>query len=139
MREKVTRQSPQATTFEEKGEPKWVRTEAPLLTSLTPYHLAKPAYCLLLFVTFGFYSSQFGVHTWHCRSHSSISRQSLISRCTSASEALIWAQQSRTLHPFSQLWLMEMVSSWQQEDNNNNNNVHLSRAHQRPERSHNTY
>ena len=23
--------------FEEKGEPKWIRTEVPLLTSLTPY------------------------------------------------------------------------------------------------------
>ena len=36
-RDKVTRQCPQTTTFEEKGEPKRVRTEAPLLTSLTPY------------------------------------------------------------------------------------------------------
>ena len=26
------------TTFEEKGEPKRIRTEAPPLTSLTPYH-----------------------------------------------------------------------------------------------------
>ena len=24
--------------FEEKGEPKWIRTEVPLLTSLKPYH-----------------------------------------------------------------------------------------------------
>ena len=29
---------PQTTTFEEKGEPKQIRTEVPLLTSLTPYH-----------------------------------------------------------------------------------------------------
>ena len=35
---KVTRHCPQTTTFEaEKGEPKRIRTEAPLLTSLTPY------------------------------------------------------------------------------------------------------
>ena len=32
MRDKVTRQSPQTTTFEEKGEPKRIRTEVPPLT-----------------------------------------------------------------------------------------------------------
>ena len=32
------------TTFEEKGEPKRIRTEVPLLTSLTPYRWAKPAH-----------------------------------------------------------------------------------------------
>ena len=37
VRDKVTRQSPQTTTFEEKGEPKRIRTEVPLFTSLTPY------------------------------------------------------------------------------------------------------
>ena len=37
VRDKVTRQCPQTTTFEEKGEPKWIRTEVLLLTSLTPY------------------------------------------------------------------------------------------------------
>ena len=37
VRYKVTRQCPQTTTFEEKGEPKRIRTEVPLLTSLTPY------------------------------------------------------------------------------------------------------
>ena len=37
VRDKVTRQYPQTTTFEEKGEPKRVRTEVPLLTSPTPY------------------------------------------------------------------------------------------------------
>ena len=37
VRGKVTRQCPQTTTFEEKGEPKQIRTEVPLLTSLTPY------------------------------------------------------------------------------------------------------
>ena len=37
-RDKVTRQCPQTTTFEEKEEPKQIRTEVPLLTSLTPYH-----------------------------------------------------------------------------------------------------
>ena len=36
-RDKVTRQCPQTTTFEEKGEPKQIRTEVLLLTSLTPY------------------------------------------------------------------------------------------------------
>ena len=36
-RGKVTRQCPQTTTFEEKGEPKQIWTEVPLLTSLTPY------------------------------------------------------------------------------------------------------
>ena len=37
VRDKHTRQYPQTTTFEEKGEPKQVRTEVLLLTSLTPY------------------------------------------------------------------------------------------------------
>ena len=37
VRDKVTRQCPQTTTCEEKGEPKQNRTEVPLLTSLTPY------------------------------------------------------------------------------------------------------
>ena len=37
VRDKVTRQCPQTTTFEEKGEPKRIRTEVSLLTSLTPY------------------------------------------------------------------------------------------------------
>ena len=37
VRDKVTRLRPQTTTFEEKGEPKRVRTEVLLLTSLTPY------------------------------------------------------------------------------------------------------
>ena len=37
VRDKVTKQGPQTTTFEEKGEPKGIRTEAPPLTSLTPY------------------------------------------------------------------------------------------------------
>ena len=36
MRGKVTRQCPQTTTFEEKGEPTLIRTEVPLLTSLKP-------------------------------------------------------------------------------------------------------
>ena len=42
VRDKVTRQCPQTTTFEEKGEPKRYRTEVRLLTSLTPYCQAKP-------------------------------------------------------------------------------------------------
>ena len=37
VRDKVTRQCPQTTIFEEKGEPKRIRTEVPLLTSITPY------------------------------------------------------------------------------------------------------
>ena len=37
VRDKVARQCPQTTTFEEKGEPKRIRTEVPLFTSLTPY------------------------------------------------------------------------------------------------------
>ena len=37
VRDKVTRLSTDHTTFEEKGEPKRIRTEIPLLTSLTPY------------------------------------------------------------------------------------------------------
>ena len=37
VRNKVTRQCPQTTTFERKGEPKRIRTEDSLLTSLTPY------------------------------------------------------------------------------------------------------
>ena len=36
VRDKVTRHCPQ-TIFEEKGEPKRIRTEVPLLTSLMPY------------------------------------------------------------------------------------------------------
>ena len=37
VRDKVTRQCPQTTTFEEKAKPKQIRTEVPLLISLTPY------------------------------------------------------------------------------------------------------
>ena len=39
VRDRVTilMQCPQTTTFEEKREPKQIRTEVPLLTSLTPY------------------------------------------------------------------------------------------------------
>ena len=36
VRDKVTRQCPQTTIFEEKGELKRIRTEVPLLTSLMP-------------------------------------------------------------------------------------------------------
>ena len=35
--DKVTRQCPQTITFEEKGEPKQIRTKVFLLTSLSPY------------------------------------------------------------------------------------------------------
>ena len=37
VRDQVTRQCPQTTTFEKKGEPMWIRTEVRLLNSLTPY------------------------------------------------------------------------------------------------------
>ena len=37
VRDKVTRQCPQTTTFEEKGEPKRYRTKVLPLTSLPPY------------------------------------------------------------------------------------------------------
>ena len=37
VRDTFKRQCPQTTTFEEKGEPKRIRTEVPLLTSLMPY------------------------------------------------------------------------------------------------------
>ena len=36
VRDKVTRQCPQTTTFEEKGEPKQIGTKVLLLTSLRP-------------------------------------------------------------------------------------------------------
>ena len=39
------KKSPQTTTSEEKGEPKRIRTEVPLLTSLTPYRWAKRLTC----------------------------------------------------------------------------------------------
>ena len=35
---------PQTTTFQEKGEPKRIRTEAPPLTSLKAYHYATIPY-----------------------------------------------------------------------------------------------
>ena len=37
VRDKVTRQCPQTTTLEDKGERERIRTEVPPLTSLTPY------------------------------------------------------------------------------------------------------
>ena len=42
VRDKVTRQCPQTTAFEEKGEPKRIRTEVPPLANLKPYREAKP-------------------------------------------------------------------------------------------------
>ena len=54
MRDKVTRQCPQTTTFEEKGEPKQIQTKVPLLTSLTPYHYAKLVHLLLLVLGISF-------------------------------------------------------------------------------------
>ena len=44
VRDNVTRQRPQTTIFEEKGQPMRIRNEVPLLTSLTPYRWAKPAH-----------------------------------------------------------------------------------------------
>ena len=37
VRDKATRQCPQTTTCEEKGEPKQIRTDVPLLTSLSAF------------------------------------------------------------------------------------------------------
>ena len=48
VRNKVTRQCPQTTTFEQKGEPKQIRTDVLLLTSLSPYRWAKPAHVSVL-------------------------------------------------------------------------------------------
>ena len=48
VRDKVTRQCPQTTTTEEKGEPKQIRTEVLLLTSLTPYAPNVPSATLLV-------------------------------------------------------------------------------------------
>ena len=44
VRDKVTRQCPQTTIFEERGEPKRYRYEVLALTSLTPYRWATPAH-----------------------------------------------------------------------------------------------
>ena len=41
VRDKVTRQCPQTTTFKEREGPKRNRTDVLLLTNLTLYHLAK--------------------------------------------------------------------------------------------------
>ena len=49
VRDKVRRQCPQTTTFEEKGEPKRIRTEVLRLTSLTPYRQAIQAHFYLFF------------------------------------------------------------------------------------------
>ena len=45
VRDKVTRQCPQTTTFEEKGEPKRIRAEVHLLD--LPYRQAKPVHITL--------------------------------------------------------------------------------------------
>ena len=47
VRDQVTRQCPQTTTFEEKGEPKQNRTEVLLLSSLTPSRQVKPAHIII--------------------------------------------------------------------------------------------
>ena len=48
VRDKVTRQCSQTTTFEEKGQSKRNGAEALLLTSRTPYRWAKPAHVSFL-------------------------------------------------------------------------------------------
>ena len=48
VRDKVTRQCPQTSTFEEKGEPKRIRIEVPLLTSLTPYQIGSQDHLIWL-------------------------------------------------------------------------------------------
>ena len=51
MRDKVTRQCPQTTTFfKERGQPKRNLAEAVLLTSLMPYRWAKPAHWLIIMI-----------------------------------------------------------------------------------------
>ena len=42
VRDRVTRQCPETTIFEEKGEPKRIRTEVPLLPNLTPCQTSSP-------------------------------------------------------------------------------------------------
>ena len=49
VRDKDTKQCPQTTTLEGKGEPKQIRAEVPLLTSLTPYRWAKAAHISSVF------------------------------------------------------------------------------------------
>ena len=55
VKDKVTRPQDHKTTnhnlFEERGEPKRYRTEALLLTSLTPYRWAKPVMSSVSFIT----------------------------------------------------------------------------------------
>ena len=46
VRDRVTRECPQTTAFEDKGELKRIRTEVLPLTSLTPYRQATPAHTL---------------------------------------------------------------------------------------------
>ena len=50
VRDKVTRQCPQTTTFKEKGEPKRTQTVVPLITSLTTYRWAKPAHWTVSYI-----------------------------------------------------------------------------------------
>ena len=58
VRDKVTRQCPQTTTFEEKGQPKRIRTEVLPLASLTPYRWAKRDYGKLISSVHCFTSSE---------------------------------------------------------------------------------
>ena len=58
VRDKVTRQCPQTTTFEEKGERMRIRTEIHLLSSLTPYLYAR----LALYATEGALYLRTAVH-----------------------------------------------------------------------------
>ena len=48
VRDKFTRERPQTTTFEEKGESKRIRTDVPLPASLTPYRWTKPAHSAMV-------------------------------------------------------------------------------------------
>ena len=56
VRDKVTRQCPHTTTFEEKGKLKRYRTEVLLLTNLTPYRWAKPALGVLNLLPYNFFN-----------------------------------------------------------------------------------
>ena len=76
VRDKVTRQCPQTTALEEKGEPKRIRTEVLLLTSLTTW--AHQQACGLYYAMLSFTylhppsSSQFFLEEWRCTPESEI-------------------------------------------------------------------
>ena len=58
VRDKVTRQGPQTTIFEEKGEPKRNRTEVLLSTTTIPLGQTGPLACRRACTTHNYYSSR---------------------------------------------------------------------------------